>query len=57
LDAFGLLALVFVWFLGCFLCLSVEEARGLGQIRWFFTALFCSPLLALIALSATPARR
>jgi len=53
----GLAVAAALWILGCFLCLSVAESRGLGQVKWFLTAVFCSPLLALIALAATPAKR
>lgn len=54
LSALLFAAVLFAWFGGCLLTATVAGSKGRPGSSWFFVALFCSPLLALIALVAMP---
>jgi len=44
------------WIAGSFVAAWVGWEKGREPVGWFIVAFFCSPLVALIALSAVPAR-
>jgi uncharacterized membrane protein YhaH (DUF805 family) len=55
-GAFAMLA-VGVWVGGAFVAAWVAWEKGREPVAWFVVAFFLSPLVALVALNAVPARR
>jgi hypothetical protein len=53
IAALGLLLSVWLWISGSILAGYVAAAKGRSGL-WIFTALFVSPLLALVALAGVP---
>ena len=54
-GAFAMLA-VGVWVGGAFVAAWVAWEKGREPVAWFVVAFFLSPLVALVALNAVPAR-